>query len=239
MGCDHRVAELVHQELHERVPARAGLLLGPAVQVDDHRRRGRRRAAGTPTPTAGAGGRRCRSQVGIAHQLRCHAASWRPPGPDSLRVQRVDAALLEVVDVDVARRRGASRPTWRGGCRCGRSASCRCGPRAGPAARSDTFRACRAPSRRLRPSSLTHVGDVAPVGADVEVLHVPADVGAHQPAVVRHRVLELQLHELAVLVGEHVHAAPAGSNRAVRIPTFFGLSSSGVRAPLAVSARYR
>ena len=55
-----------------------------------------------------------------------------------------------------------------------------------------------------------HVGEVAPVGTDIEVLHVPERRGGDAPVLVRDRVLQLHLRDLAVLVGEHVHAATVG-----------------------------
>ena len=54
------------------------------------------------------------------------------------------------------------------------------------------------------------VGEVAPVGADVEVLHVPEHLGGDAAVLVADRVLQLHLRELAVLVGEHVDAAAVG-----------------------------
>jgi hypothetical protein len=53
------------------------------------------------------------------------------------------------------------------------------------------------------------VGDVATVGADVEVLDVPGDLGSDQAVLMGDRVLELELRELAALVREHIDAAPA------------------------------
>ena len=55
------------------------------------------------------------------------------------------------------------------------------------------------------------VGHVASVAADVEVFHVPAGCGRDAAALVRDRILEFELYELPVLVGEHVHAAAVGS----------------------------
>ena len=125
------------------------------------------------------------------------------PGP------ALEPAVLDVVDVGIARRHGRL------------SRHREPAPRAVEAQVPDP--PLGKPRRReLEPAErvehgeaaaavvIHHVGDVAPVVADIEILDIPQRVGCDVAARMSDEVLELELAELAILVRHHVHAAAVG-----------------------------
>ena len=104
-----------------------------------------------------------------------------------------------------------------------------------------------------------HVRDVAAIGADIERIDVPVEIGRTRALVVRDRVVVAQPRELAVFVGDEIDAAAvrreprrldADLAVAVRLRPACGFDlllsglssaspSSGVTVPLATSATNR